>query len=94
MAIRILMILFSTLLFINGFYFLTHLNKPFLMFHPEKYRSLSLILLISGIIILLVAILALISAFVDTQLLIISSLFLGCMCAFIPELFIIQYMNK
>lgn len=94
MAITLLMLLFSFLLFFNGFYFLTHLNKPFLMFHPERHKSLSLILLVSGSIIILVGILSLISAFIDKQILIVSSLFLGCMCAFIPELFIIQYMNK
>ncbi|CAM2795419.1 hypothetical protein EFM02_06185 [Fructilactobacillus fructivorans] len=94
MLIKVLMLFFSVILIINGIYFLTHAHKSFLLFHPEKFPSLRIILIISGIILLVVAIFGIISLFFDNTVFTLLVLCAGCLCAVIPEVFIIQYMDK
>lgn len=94
MAIKVLLILFSALLLGNGIYFLKHLHKPFLMFNPQKNLNLSKILKISGICLIIIAFLGFTAALVNNLILIVITLILGCIGCVVPELLIIQFINK
>ncbi|WP_429970682.1 hypothetical protein ACQW5G_06615 [Fructilactobacillus sp. Tb1] len=94
MAIKVLVILFSALLFGNGIYFLKHTKTPFLMFNPQNNVTLSKILKYSGIILIIVAIIGFAAALTNSLILIIITLILGCICCVIPELLIMQFINK
>lgn len=94
MAIKVLIILFSALLFGNGIYFLKHISTPFLMFKPQKNSLLSKILKISGICLILVALLGFMAALTNSLIMIVITLILGCICCAIPELLIMQFINK
>lgn len=94
MAIKVLLILFSALLLGNGVYFLKHLHTPFLMFNPQKNPGLSKILKISGICLVVVALLGFAAAVINNLVLIVITLILGCIMCVIPELLIMQFINK
>ena len=46
-----------------GWYVFSHRNKPVIIFHPEKDRSLSKIMLVLGIVLIICGSLSIISAF-------------------------------
>ena len=60
MLLSILMTLFGLIAAFEGCFFLTHLHKSFLIFHPERQAPLSKALIIWGMLLLIVGVLAII----------------------------------
>ena len=65
-------------------YVFSHRNKPVIIFHPEKDRSLSKIMLVLGIVLIICGILSIISAF--TTLMIFKIILLICDAVFVSSL--------
>ncbi|MCI2030860.1 hypothetical protein [Limosilactobacillus sp.] len=80
MLLSILMTLFGLIAAFEGYFFLTHLHKPFLIFHPERQKALSKALVVWGVLLLLIGILAIISAWTNSILFIVSMVIIGCVC--------------
>lgn len=80
MLLSILMTLFGLIAVFEGCFFLTHLHKPFLIFHPERQAALSKALVFWGILLLIIGILAVISAWTDSILFIVTMVIFGCIC--------------
>ena len=66
MLLSILMTLFGLIAAFEGCFFLTHLHKSFLIFHPERQAPLSKALIIWGILLLIIGVLAIISAWTNS----------------------------
>ncbi|EKK20886.1 hypothetical protein B808_1200 [Fructilactobacillus florum 8D] len=94
MALNALVFLFSFLLAANGIFFLTHQNKSFLLFYPQNQPALQQILKISGSALLLIAVIGILAALLQSTSLTLIVLILGCIGCVVPELLIIQFMNK
>ncbi|MBD7894904.1 hypothetical protein H9564_04125 [Limosilactobacillus sp. Sa3CUN2] len=80
MLLAILMTIFGLIAAYEGCFFLTHLHKPFLIFHPERQSALSKALLVWGILLLIIGILAIIAAWTDSILFIVTMVVIGCVC--------------
>ena len=80
MLLSILMTLFGLIAVYEGIFFLTHLHKPFLIFHPEKQSALSKSLTAWGIILLVIGILAVISAWTNSVFFSVTMVVIGCVC--------------
>ncbi|USS87697.1 hypothetical protein M3M39_06195 [Fructilactobacillus hinvesii] len=91
--INLLALLFALLLAGNGLYFLFHQHRPFLLFHPEQNSKLQTILRVSGICLLLLALLTLGAVLLNNIPLLVIALIGGCLGCLIPELLLIPYMN-
>lgn len=80
MLLSILMTLFGLIAAFEGCFFLTHLHKPFLIFHPERQAPLSKALVVWGILLLIIGVLAMIAAWTDSILFIVTMVVIGCVC--------------
>ena len=77
MLLSILMTLFGLIAAFEGLFFLTHLHKPFLIFHPERQAPLSKALIIWGFLLLIIGGLA---AWTNSILFIVIMVVIGCVC--------------
>ncbi|WP_431815207.1 hypothetical protein [Limosilactobacillus portuensis] len=80
MLLSILMTLFGLIAAFEGLFFLTHLHKPFLIFHPERQALLSKALIIWGFLLLIIGGLAMIAAWTNSILFIVTMVVIGCVC--------------
>ena len=80
MLLSILMTLFGLIAAFEGLFFLTHLHKPFLIFHPERQAHLSKALIIWGFLLLIIGGLAMIAAWTNSILFIVIMVVIGCVC--------------
>ena len=80
MLLSILMTLFGLIAAFEGLFFLTHLHKPFLIFHPERQAPLSKALIIWGFLLLIIGGLAMIAAWTNSILFIVIMVVIGCVC--------------
>ena len=81
MLLSILMTLFGLIAAFEGLFFLTHLHKPFLIFHPERQAApLSKALIIWGFLLLIIGGLAMIAAWTNSILFIVTMVVIGCVC--------------
>lgn len=94
MAINILVILFSLLLLLNGCFFLTHVHKNFMLFKPESNLALQKILLFSGIALIVIALFGILAVILNSTIMIVIVLIAGCVGCVVPELLLIQFINK
>ncbi|MBB1063049.1 hypothetical protein [Limosilactobacillus fastidiosus] len=80
MLLAILMTIFGLIATYEGCFFLTHLHKPFLIFHPKQHSALSKALLVWGTILLVIGILAITAAWTNSIFFIVTMVVIGCIC--------------
>lgn len=66
LAARILIVILSLILVFIGLYLWDHRQKPFMLFHPEKHKGLSITLTIMSILLIICGIATLAVSFLKT----------------------------
>lgn len=91
-TVRILIWLLSLIVIFMGLYLWNHRNKAFLVFHPEKHLSLSIILKIISLLLLLSGSLTLVASFQSNTMFFITMMlidvFLVSILSFILMLYV------
>lgn len=78
MLLSILMTIFGLIAVYEGVFFLTHQHKPFLIFHPEEQISLAKALKRWGLLLLIIGILCVVSAWANSTGFLVIMVIIGC----------------
>nr|WP_211089429.1 hypothetical protein [Secundilactobacillus angelensis] len=88
------MILYVLLTFFLGWFFLTHTNRPFLVFHPEENRNLAGIVKFAGWSLFVVGIIAAVATIMQNDVFISMTLLVGVLDILAIQLMLVHFFPK
>lgn len=93
MLIQALTTLFAIIALYIGYFLVTHHKKPFLLFDPRQRRGFQIAIMIWGIEMLLVGLIALVAAFVNSTGLTVAILSVGCFSGTFLSFTLVWFLN-
>jgi len=94
MAVTILMIIYTVLSFGIGWYFFSHRQRAFLVFHPENTPALSRVLQVGGIILMLIGVAAAVATILNNTIVIATVLLIGVVAIMSLQLILVHWLPK
>jgi len=94
LAITILMICYTLLALGIGWYFYSHRNRSFLVFHPEESAPLSRVLSVGGILMILIGIVAAVATIMNNTIFISGVLLVGVIVVITLQLVLAHWLPK
>ncbi|HIW71251.1 MAG TPA: hypothetical protein H9875_01360 [Candidatus Levilactobacillus faecigallinarum] len=94
MAITILMIIYTVLALVIGWYFYSHRNRAFLVFHPEDSPTLSRVLKVGGILMMVIGVVAAAATISNNTIFISMTLLVGVIAIMTLQLILVRWFPK
>ncbi|KPN80093.1 hypothetical protein RZ56_06270 [Apilactobacillus kunkeei] len=94
MLIRILVLLATIVLFTIGRFLLTHIDKPFMMLHPENNKGLGKIVKFFGIVFCILAVFSAIAIFLPNIFFVTTIMVISCIMLLVMELMLLTFLTK
>ncbi|MFC6260410.1 hypothetical protein [Levilactobacillus fujinensis] len=94
MAITILMICYTLISFGLGWYFFSHRQRPFLVFHPEESRELQRVLSIGGILMMIIGVFSAAATIMNNTIFLAAVLLVGVIAIMAIQLILLHWFPK
>ncbi|WP_143462805.1 hypothetical protein [Levilactobacillus enshiensis] len=94
MAITILMICYTLISFGLGWYFFSHRQRPFLVFHPEESRELQRVLAVGGIVMMVIGIFSAAATIMNNTIFLAAVLVVGVIAVMALQLILLHWFPK